>query len=412
MKKQLLFLLITILSINCYSQINFEKGYYINNSNQKVDCLIKNIDWKNNPTEFEYKLTENSDTQKATIKTVKEFGVYNISKYSRHTVKIDKSSNDIREISNVKKGIFNDEELFLKVLIEGKASLYSFEDGNLKRYFYSKDDSTIVQLIFKKYSTLDNKIGTNIRYKQQLWNDLKCSTFKMSKVENLDYKKNDLVSFFVEYNECNNQEFINYEEKQKKDLFNLSIRAGINNSSLSIRNRVSNYKDVTFDDELGFRFGIEGEFIMPFNKNKWAILIEPSYQYYKSEKTKTVIRFSSAIPQNIIFNADYESIELPIGIRHYFFLNNNSKIFINGSFVFDFTGDKSNINFGNAVSSTDPSTLKIRTGNNLAFGLGYKYNNKYSLEFRYSTDRDLFYNYQYWESNYNSLSVIFGYTLF
>jgi hypothetical protein len=74
MKKQLLFLLTAILSFNCYSQISYEKGYYIDNMNQKTNCLIKNIDWITNPTEFEYKLSENSESKKATIKSIKEFG--------------------------------------------------------------------------------------------------------------------------------------------------------------------------------------------------------------------------------------------------------------------------------------------------------------------------------------------------
>lgn len=395
MKKQLLFLLITILSMNCYSQIGFEKGYYINNTNQKVDCLIKNIDWKNNPTEFEFKLTENSDKKKETIKTVREFGIYNISKYSRHKVKIDKSSNDLNRMSTVRKATFQEEELFLKVLIEGKASLYSFEDGDLIRYFYSKDGSIIQQLIFKKYLNIDNKIGTNNRYKQQLWNDLKCSTFKVSKVENVDYKKNELISFFVEYNECNNSEFTNFKEKQKKDLFNLSIRPGFNNSSLSIQNSVSSYRDTDFDNEFEFRFGIEAEFIMPFNKNKWSLIIEPTYQYFKSEKEIT----------NHSVKADYKSIEIPVGIRHYFFLNENSKIFINGSFIFDLSN--------NSIIDFSPGAdLEIKTRNNLAFGIGYKYNDKYSLEFRYQTSRKILSDYIYWSSDYNTLSIIFGYSLF
>ncbi|WP_417619381.1 hypothetical protein [Oceanihabitans sediminis] len=74
MKKNLLFILIVILSANCYSQIIYENGYYIDNSGNKVDCLIKNVDWKDNPTSFEYKLTENSDKNIATLNTVKEFG--------------------------------------------------------------------------------------------------------------------------------------------------------------------------------------------------------------------------------------------------------------------------------------------------------------------------------------------------
>lgn len=80
-KKQLVFILTAILSLNCYSQISFEKGYFVDNNNQKTTCLIKNIDWANNPTEFEYKLSKNNETKKLTIKLVKEFGVNNTSKY-------------------------------------------------------------------------------------------------------------------------------------------------------------------------------------------------------------------------------------------------------------------------------------------------------------------------------------------
>lgn len=138
MKKQILLLLITILSSHSYSQISFQEGYFINNSDQKVDCIIKNVDWKNNPTEFEYKLAENSEVQKATIKMVKEFGIYNVSKHIRYSVMIDRSSNIITRMSKVRDGVFKEEELFLKVLIEGKANLYFFKDDIITRFFIAK----------------------------------------------------------------------------------------------------------------------------------------------------------------------------------------------------------------------------------------------------------------------------------
>lgn len=395
MKKQLLFLLTIILSFNCYSQISFEKGYYIDNSNQKTNCLIKNIDWKNNPTEFEYKLSENSESKKVTIKSIKEFGIDNFSKYIRSIVNIDRSSENINKLSNDRNPIFKEEELFLKVLVEGKANLYLFEDGSLRRYFFNKENTTIEQLVFKSYKTSNDKIGKNNRFKNQLWNNLKCPNFKITKVENLDYQKNDLIDFFVKYNECNGEKNINYEEKQKKDLFNLSIRPGFNSSSLSIQNSASSSRNTDFDNELGFRFGIEAEFIMPFNKNKWSLIIEPTYQYFKSVKEIT----------NQSAKADYKSIEIPVGVRHYFFLNENSKIFINGSFIFDLSND-SVIDF---ESGTD---LEIKTRNNLAFGIGYKHNDKYGLELRYQTSREILSNYIYWSSDYSTLSVIFGYSLF
>ena len=46
MKKLLVVFLIAFNIFNSYSQIKFEKGYFINNYNDKTDCLIKNIDWK------------------------------------------------------------------------------------------------------------------------------------------------------------------------------------------------------------------------------------------------------------------------------------------------------------------------------------------------------------------------------
>ena len=407
MKKQLLFLLTTILSFNCYSQISFEKGYYTDNTNQKTNCLIKNIDWKNNPTEIEYKLSENSKSKKISIKSIKEFGIDNISKYVRSTVNIDRSSESTNSLSNDKNPIFKEEELFLKVLVQGRATLYEYVDGNLRRYFYNSDGSNIEQLIFKSYKVNEYEIAKNNRFKQQLWNDLKCSKFKISKIESLGYKKKELVNFFVKYINCNNQEYINFEEKQKRDLFNLTIRPRINSSSLTIQNLISNSRDTEFENKIGFGLGIEAEFIFPFNKNKWAIAIEPTYQSFKSEKTTNVSNLSGG---ELIANVDYSSIEVPVSLRHYFFLNNNSKIFINASYIFDLSS-KSSIEFTRKDGS-NLNLLEIETKSNLALGLGYKHNDKYCIELRYQTNREILGNYSYWSSEYKTLSIIFGYSLF
>lgn len=395
MKKHLLFLSAFIIGLQAFAQITFEKGYFINNSNEKVDCLIKNVDWKSNPTEFTYKLSDNSQSENIEMHSVREFGINNISKYVRKTVDIDRSSSNFSYLTYNKEPDFNEERLFLKVLIEGKASLYEYTDGNLSRFFYTVNDSDVAQLVYVVYKASQNEMGKNNRYQQQLYNDLKCSTFTSKKLESLTYDRKDLVRFFVDYNNCNEHEYVNYTKKQKRTFFNLSIRPGINSSSLFIENSVSSAREVNFDNEIGFRLGIEGEFIMPFNKNKWAVIIEPTYQYYKSEgegKYGTV-------------NVDYKSIELPFGVRHYFFLNENSKIFANASYVIDFNL-KSDVDFSFAPNP------EVSSGNNFAFGLGYKYNNKYSLEVRYLTKRNLFVDHVYWMSEYGTTSVIFGYTLF
>lgn len=406
MKKQLLLLLTLIISFNVYSQISFEKGYYINNSKQKIECLIKNVDWINNPTDFEYKLSENSESISVNIKYVREFEIYNNSKYIRSTVKIDKSIEDINKLDYEKNPTFVEELLFLKVLIEGNANLYLYKNETIQKYFYNKDSSNIEQLVYKIYLNVDNNLAKNDRFKQQLWNDLKCNTIEMDEVENLVYKQNSLINFFIEYNKCNNSDFINYEQKVKKDLFNLTFRIHINNSSLSINNSINNTL-TDFGNKFGIGFGIETEFILPYNKNKWAIVLEPTYQNFKSEKTTYVNTISG---ERQITNVNYNSIEVPIGLRHYLFINNNSKFFITASYIFDFN-IKSSIELKNA-DNTILNSLEINSRNNLGFGLGYKFKDKYSLEMRYLTSRNILGDYLYWKSNYNTLAVMIGYSIF
>ncbi|MBC3759234.1 tRNA modification GTPase [Hyunsoonleella sp. SJ7] len=385
MKIKLLFLLTTILSFNCYSQISFENGYFIDNNNQKTNCLIKNLDWGDNPTEFKYKLSENSELNEKTIKSVKEFGIFNASKYVRSAVKIDRSSNKVDELDNERKAKFQEEELFLKVLVEGKSTLYSYIDRGLIRYFYSIGTSNIEQLVFKSYITPEFKIGKNNRFRNQLWNNLKCSDIKKSRVEKIKYRKSDLVNFFVTYNSCSNQEYINFEEKQKKDLFNLNIRPRLNFSSLS------NDRNINIKNDLGFGFGIEAELVLPFHKNKWSFIIEPTYQSFGEKST-------DGGSGDVIVN--YSSIELHAGLRHYFFLNDNSKIFINASLIYDSSLNDSQIN-----------SQEITDAYNMAFGLGYKYKDKYSIELRHQTRRGLGFD-SNWVADYETLSIVFGYSLF
>jgi len=409
MKKNLLTLFLFIISYSGYSQIQYENGYFINNSGNKIECLIKNIDWRNSPKKITYKLSNNDTNQEIGIESIKEFSINNISKYIRATVLIDRSSSNVNKLSKIRKAVFKEEVLFLKVLIEGQSNLYQYTDQILNRFFYKKNNEDIKQLIFKSYLTEDGKISKNERFKQQLWVNLKCENFKMSQLNKLEYKENSLINYFKKYSDCHNTEISFQNKKSKKDLFNLTIRPRINSISLDITPEYSgtSYSRVEFDKKTNFGFGIEAEFILPFNKNKWSITIEPTYQNYKSS-SESKSQFISGGYLNS--EVEYTSIEMPLSIRHYFFLNNNSKIYINGSFVIDFVLDNS-ITFNRADGSI-LNNYDINSNPNLAFGIGYKHNDKYSFEFRITNSRNIMNDYVYWNSEYKTTSLIFGYSFF
>ena len=400
MKKNILLLLILGISFSGFTQISFEKGYLIDNLGTKTDCLIKNMDWRKNPVAFDYKLTETGEVKTGKIRLVKEFSVGDNIQYTRNKVQIDTSLDDLNTLKRNRNPEFKEVVIFLKTLVRGKASLYEYHGNASTRYFYNTADNQIKQLIYKRYLSEYNKIGKNERYKNQLWNDLKCKDININQVKSVTYQRRPLIQFFKKYHECNNLDFKDYTKKDRQKALSLILRPGINSASLSLlNNRQFSPREANFENEINFRFGVEAEFVLGFHKNKWAIIAEPTYQYFKSDAPLTP-------ENNVNLTADYSSIELPIGIRHYFYLNNKSKLFVNGSIVLDFT-KSSKIDFNNTQS------FDIQTNNNLAFGLGYKYNNKYSIELRYLTDRELLTrNQPIWESKYKTLSLIFGYTIF
>ncbi|GHC65123.1 hypothetical protein GCM10008083_32980 [Ulvibacter litoralis] len=376
--------------------------------NQKFSCLIKSFDWNNNPTEFSYKLSENDKIKIATIKSVKEFGVDNDSKFIRVKVNIDRSSPIIDKLSNNRNPDYKEEELFLKVLLEGRTNLYQYIDNSLTRFFYNKEDQSIEQLVYKSYKTVENKISENNHFRQQLLVNLTCDNINIKKIKKLDYHKNDLIRIFKEYSACHKVDLIYLEPIQKRDFFNLTLRPRFNSSSLTIRNENFNSKDIIeFDNKIGFGFGLEAEVILPFNKNKWSFVVEPTYQNFKSEKT--IYNVSTIFGGELTAKIDYISIEIPVGLRHYFLLNDYSKIFINVSYVFDLSS-KSKLETKTSATS-DFSVTELKTVGNLAFGMGYKFYDKYSLEARYQSNREVLKDVSPWNSDYKTFSIILGYSL-
>lgn len=393
MKKSLLILFSLLFISNAYTQIVFEKAYFTDNAGVKTDCLIKNVDWENNPTEFEYMLTEGGTPKNITIEDVQEFKVLEGAKYRRAKVNIDRSSNILGRLTENKNPVFKEETLFLKVIVEGEANLYDYTTGSVKRFFYQMGDKKIEQLIYKRYLSKDGNIGNNNRFRQQLTNNLKCASITKSSIKSTTYQLKSLVKLFINYHNCKNIPFVNFAKEKKRDFFNLTIRPGLSYSSLNVDISAWAREQYDFGNELGFRLGLDAEIILPFNKNKWAGIFEPTYQSYKGSKGDD---FKT-------WEVDYQSLELSIGFRHYIFLNDKSKIFLNAVIVLDIEKETK-------VIFTPGQDLDIDTNPSFAFGGGYKFNDKMSVEFRAYTRRDLLGRYSGATGAYAPLSLILGYS--
>lgn len=405
MKKLSLFTgLISVCLFN--AQIKFEKGYFINNSGEKTEVLIKNLDWKNNPTEFEYKINDSSKSDRENITNVQEFGIVDGEKYIRKTVMVDRSSNNLDFLSKKREPEFEQKEVFLKYLVEGKASLLYYENGNTARFFFNSDTTEVKPLVYKSYYINQSQISYNDDFKEQIAEILHCG-IENKDVQSLNYNSKSLTKIFNKNNECLTGKSINYTDKhEKRDVFNLTIRPGISISSFQINNLLNYYssEEIKFGSKVSFRIGAEFEYVLPFNKNKWSLFTEPTYQYYKDEKETTAYYPNTSFEINMKHSIDYKYIEVPLGVRHYFFLNNQSKLFLNAAYVMS-------INLKSKFTSSYYNSTDTVSNQYFIIGAGYKYN-RFSTEFRIATSKDILGNYLGSRSHFRSMSLILGYTLF
>jgi len=398
----LLFLFITC--VTGFAQVNFEKGYIINNQGEQTNCFVKNVGWRFNPIAFSYKLSENAEVQIGSLEEFKEFGVFNVMKYRRFTVDMDRSFEKLDLLSTSRAPEFKSETLYLKVLVEGEKELYSYTESSLVRYFYNEDSNEATQLVFKTYEVTgkygDKYFAKNNMYQQQLFNNVNCGLKAINKFSGVLYSQKSLTKVFTNYNKCKGIDVKEYDNGANRDWFNLRARPRINFSSFLLDGPYSTYlNDIKFENQSNVSFGVEAEFILPFNNNKWSIIIEPSYHYFKSEKEVPYYNTT------VIAVINYSTIELPFGGRYRMFLNEKNNIFFNAQYIFEIAGD-SHINTGLGKG------YKVSSGGASVFGVGYEFLNKFSLEFRIQQPKNLLAGSAVWTSTYNTSSIIVGYKLF
>lgn len=392
-------LLLFFLVTESFGQIRYEKGYLINNDNKRIECLIKNGEWKYNPTEFSYKLGKSGNSEKGDITSVKEFGIDNYFKFVGADVKIDRSVNPKTTISTEKDPVWKQEKLFLKVLVEGKANLYVFEGPNMERFFYSVKDNPISQLVYKEYR-VDMKLVKNTSFRQQIWKDLQFKDAYMDEVKKMNYASKELEAYFKSYNSSFGNTEAEIVSQERVSHLNLRLTPGVNFSSgsMSIPGGVGKpLIPVTFKSNQSFRLGLEAEWVFAYNKYKWAVVFEPTFQSYQPE-----VEAHDAMIK-------YSAIEFPIGVRYYYHLSDQTRLYLNGFYIPGFA-----MNFNSQIKYTPdtnvPKSFDVKSSGNLALGGGVDYK-KFSMEARYYTNRVLS-DEPFLEPGYSRFSIILGYQIF
>jgi hypothetical protein len=391
-----------VYSVNISSQINFEKGYFITNENTKTECYIKNHDWINAPKEIEYKLNDTAIVEKITSNEIKSFQIYNSEHYFlKKTFTIDENTNQKSEkIITITK--------LLRVVIEGNVNLYAY---NSNIFLYEKDN-IIKQLIYKKFQN-DNKMEEDFSFRKEIYNNLSCNENKID-IRKLKYRRQELIEYISNYNKCKNSDYVYYGTNQTKFNFNFKILAGVSFYSMESKLTFVSWEDRPLNNKsssINAVFGFETELLLPFNHNKWSVFFAPNYQNQNQELSEIKTNLYGGYNGIVEMKDDYSYIELPIGIRKYFYLNNKSKISIDMAYGFIAYLRKVNDRaFDPELEYATPLIISENTKDStpmfIRVGLGYNYNDRYCFSLNYTPIKTLS------QSEINSFSILASYKLF
>jgi hypothetical protein len=203
-------LLLLLFVLPSLAKNNYEKGYVLNNEGTKIECLIDNLYWLDNPTKIEYKIDDR--IVKVSLKELQAFEIYDYGKFERHIVKISipKQAIEKNELYSWKT-----DTVFLKVVLKGNPSLYCFQNGYSNIYFYQSASDTIPIQLKYRLSEYNGELKTDFSFRNQL-NYLSNGCVKLPKgwMEKIQYNKTELIAAFEKLNKCNNTPTFFYKRKK------------------------------------------------------------------------------------------------------------------------------------------------------------------------------------------------------
>lgn len=383
------------------AQSSYLPGYWKDLSGHTTSCLIRFADWKNNPVQLNYKLSDATPELQLDANTCSEFGVTGRVKYIRADIQIDRSSDKLNDLSSSRFPEFQQQVLFLRVILEGKASLYSYTDADRLRYFIGTETYPIEQLVNKEYYATQSQVATNDSFHMQLTRLLECNTGQIAHQLEARYTEKSLTTLVESYNNCKGTQSLKIKRPARRlPDFRIHVQPAAGFAFFKVQNIQAPQHNVTFSSQPSFQLGINAEWVLPFWNDHWSFILEPNFQKY-SGTAKT--------PGNLGYPSwdvklQFQQVELPAGIRHYFPIGKSS-IYVDASLVY-----AKQINSNLSYSYT-PYKWSISSSVNYHASIGWFNGQRISAAIRYKAPTDILRSYNFWNSSYSQFLFILGYRI-
>ncbi|KPM32598.1 Hypothetical protein I595_1019 [Croceitalea dokdonensis DOKDO 023] len=309
------------MCLSLTAQLQFKKGYFVDNTGQRTDCMVKGFRSDHMADIIVYKKDEDSDvTEKILKSSIKELAIHDGPKYIRETVELALNSESTTDGIPKYKAV----NLVLRVLLESdEGNLFSYKPKGAKEiyFFKSKLSDGIKQLVYFEYSANQRSVQKNNEYKNQLIQLVYCEAISLKEYEQVAYDQKELLLFFEKYNECQGKPSKIYSSKDVGRGFNLKLLLGTSFANFKADQPDSDRADVSYVLKPNVSLGIEGEYFFSGLKNKWSFISTLNYEEFTS------------LTENTPKDDDVATLDLGSNIsaglagRHYFYFNKKNTLF-------------------------------------------------------------------------------------
>ena len=249
-------IIIVVASTKVAKAQDFKPGFYINQSNEKVEGYF-DFSLFNTPQEFTFKESLEGPSR---IIDANEIRTASIDKIRFETATIQFNALEEKLYAERPDAKFDQGLRVIQVILDGSVSLYMYEDENGNDNFYLKKANELVLLVNQQYqmeSTTGDVLNQQIsQYKGQLLEILGDCNELRTKFSTIAYNKNKLIQLVKSYLDCQGLNPPTYIAKNKLNI-NLEALAGIHLANIDFTGDVSTPTNRTsFAQSTGATFGI------------------------------------------------------------------------------------------------------------------------------------------------------------
>lgn len=334
--------ILLIIFVPCLAQKKILKGYIIDSYGIKKMVEIEDQEWIRTPKKFSIRFENSDSTFKVYPEDLQEINIENSIKYISRKIWYPQKESDLNSIYGGNRIPFVSNQIFLKVLIEGKYNLYEYNKDHNLLFFANRQNDTITCL--NKYKYIDHKTNNIREYNQyigQLLEIFKNENPDFQDFNLIKYDLRDLSSLFKKFNKSYLDSTKIYETHRSKINTMFKFQAGLGVGRIGIEDKVYNFFNFPKETKVTFLPGFEIEIQIINKYSHYAFFLQPIYRGFKSE-----VLINNQYPHKFT----YKVIELPIGIKRYIKLRNDSKFYFSLAY---------NLNLNLKTNLTDGDNRKV-----------------------------------------------------